>query len=95
MEQVFKSSYAHILSHWGLVPKGHALDLSLGTAGMMIYSIYFLYPILRIPNKHKFFMSMATGALVICTSRVCQPCFIVFVSCLQLVPVSRATSCTC
>ena len=31
--QVFKSSYSHILSHWGLVPKGHPLDLSLATSG--------------------------------------------------------------
>lgn len=30
--QVFKSEYAHILSHWGVVPKGHPADLSLAYA---------------------------------------------------------------
>ena len=31
--KVFESSYGHILSHWGLVPKGHMLDLSLASSG--------------------------------------------------------------
>ena len=31
--KVFESSYGHILSHWGLVPKGHPLDLSLAVSG--------------------------------------------------------------
>lgn len=30
--KVFKSEYAHILSHWGVVPKGHPADLSLAYA---------------------------------------------------------------
>merc|ERR1711939_865359 len=41
---VFKSSHAHILSHWGLVPKGHFLDLSLAASGIVVYSVYLLYP---------------------------------------------------
>lgn len=40
--KVLTSSYAHILSHWGLVPKGHPLDLSLATAGILLYATYFL-----------------------------------------------------
>ena len=39
---VFKSPYAHVLSHWGLVERGGALDLSLAVAGMALYSCYFL-----------------------------------------------------
>ena len=32
--KVLTSSYAHILSHWGLVPRGHILDLSLAGSGL-------------------------------------------------------------
>ena len=31
--KVFGSSYGHILSHWGILEKGHPLDLSLATTG--------------------------------------------------------------
>eukprot|EP01060_Flectonema_neradi_P019177 TRINITY_DN2618_c2_g2_i2.p1 TRINITY_DN2618_c2_g2~~TRINITY_DN2618_c2_g2_i2.p1 ORF type:complete len:187 (+),score=15.44 TRINITY_DN2618_c2_g2_i2:66-563(+) len=41
---VFSSPYAHILSLWGIVPKGHPLDLSLASAGLMNYGIYVMYP---------------------------------------------------
>ena len=41
---VFSSPYAHILSLWGIVPKGHPLDLSLASAGLVNYAIYALYP---------------------------------------------------
>merc|ERR1712166_1015256 len=30
---VFRSSYAHLVSHFGIVPPGHALDLSLAESG--------------------------------------------------------------
>jgi len=39
---VFKSSYSHLLSHWGLVEKGSPMDLSLASAGMILYAAYFL-----------------------------------------------------
>ena len=39
---VFKSSYAHLFSHWGLVPKGHPLDLSLAVLGLTLYGCYFV-----------------------------------------------------
>eukprot|EP00756_Hemistasia_phaeocysticola_P065474 Hpha_TRINITY_DN8579_c0_g1::TRINITY_DN8579_c0_g1_i2::g.146577::m.146577/K05357/VKORC1; vitamin-K-epoxide reductase (warfarin-sensitive) len=41
---VFSSPYAHPLSAWGLVPKGHALDLGLASAGLLNYLVYVLYP---------------------------------------------------
>ena len=40
--QVFRSVYAHILSHWGLVQPGSPLDLSLAVAGLGLYSAYFI-----------------------------------------------------
>lgn len=40
--EVFRSEYAHPLSHWGLVPKGSDLDLGLASAGIILYSAYFL-----------------------------------------------------
>jgi hypothetical protein len=33
---VFKSSYSHIFSHFGLVPHGHDLDLSLAYVGIIL-----------------------------------------------------------
>ena len=39
-----RRSYAHLLSHWGLVPRGSALDLSLAVMGMANYSVYVLFP---------------------------------------------------
>jgi len=41
---VFSSEYAHLLSHWGLVEKGSALDLSLATLGAFNYGLYALFP---------------------------------------------------
>jgi len=41
---VFGSDYAHLLSHWGLVPKRSPLDLSLAAMGMANYGLYAAYP---------------------------------------------------
>jgi len=38
--KVFQSPYAHIASHWGLLPSGHPLDLSLALTGIILYSAY-------------------------------------------------------
>lgn len=35
--KVLGSSYAHILSHWGVVPRGSPLDLSNAVAGALFY----------------------------------------------------------
>merc|ERR1712216_463673 len=67
---VFKSSHAHILSHWGLVPKGSALDLSLASSGIIVYSVYLLYPtklFRMLPQPHKILMAFAIcGCLFSC-----------------------------
>ena len=59
---VFTSSYSHILSHWDIVPSGHVLDLSLAEAGFLLYTAYFLYPILTfIPARKTLLMAAATA----------------------------------
>ena len=40
--EVFKSKYARPLSNWGLVNEGSSLDIGLATAGIILYSAYFL-----------------------------------------------------
>merc|ERR1711998_269153 len=64
---VFKSEYAHIISHWGIVPKGSALDLSLASAGLGVYSVYLLYPtklFRMMPNPHNFLLFMSIGGCI-------------------------------
>lgn len=39
---VFTSSWAHVLSHLELLPKGHPLDISLAAIGLILYAIYFV-----------------------------------------------------
>lgn len=66
---VLKSPQAHILSHWGLVPSGHVLDLSLSEMGIMLYLTYFVAISLtfRIPFREKLFLASASaGALFSC-----------------------------
>ncbi|GBG32985.1 Vitamin K epoxide reductase complex subunit 1-like protein 1 [Hondaea fermentalgiana] len=62
---VLTSSHAHILSHWGIVPRGHVLDLSLATAGILLYSTYLLA--ISIPfsfplREHLFLAAAVSGA---------------------------------
>jgi len=61
--EVFKSPYAHPLSHWGLVAKGDSLDLGLATAGLMLYGAYLLAAFLwdAIPFHKQLFLTVATG----------------------------------
>mmetsp|Transcript_31278 Transcript_31278/g.51791 ORF Transcript_31278/g.51791 Transcript_31278/m.51791 type:complete len:161 (+) Transcript_31278:21-503(+) len=67
---VFKSSYSHVMSHWGLVPKGHPLDLSLAVVGMILYGAYFVAggPLWYvIPARATLFLSVASvGAAFSC-----------------------------
>lgn len=58
---VFSSSYAHVLSHWGIVPKGHALDLSLASAGLLLYCAYFLAISIprHFPLREELFLAVA------------------------------------
>ena len=62
---VFTSPYAHILSHWGLVPKGSALDLGLAEAGLSLYTGFLLYPILTfIPGRKYIVLAVSAGSVV-------------------------------
>jgi len=60
---VFKSSYGHILSHWGIVPKGSLLDLSLPILGLLLYGSYLCaISISRpFPFREELFLSAAIG----------------------------------
>merc|ERR1712070_1144349 len=61
---VFKSDHAHIPSYWGLVPKGSALDLSLASAGLIVYTLYLLYPtklFRALPSPHTILLLMSVG----------------------------------
>ena len=73
---VFKSSYAHLFSHWGLVPKGHPLDLSLAILGLTLYGCYFvagcLWPALPAGFRSKLF-------LVVAASGGCFSCYLLYV----------------
>mgnify|MGYP003885117789 FL=1 len=61
---VFRSKYAHILSHWGLVPEGSALDLGLATAGLSLYTGFLLYPILTcIPGRKTIVLAVSLGSI--------------------------------
>ena len=63
---VFSSSYAHPLSQWGIVPKGHALDLSLALMGILNYLVYTLYPtrlFKMLPVPHVFLFLMSIGGI--------------------------------
>eukprot|EP01059_Diplonema_ambulator_P023462 TRINITY_DN38980_c0_g1_i1.p1 TRINITY_DN38980_c0_g1~~TRINITY_DN38980_c0_g1_i1.p1 ORF type:complete len:182 (+),score=39.84 TRINITY_DN38980_c0_g1_i1:56-547(+) len=61
---VFSSEYAHILSLWGIVPKGSPLDLSLAVCGLLNYAVYCMYPtrlfgLLPKPHVLLLFISLA------------------------------------
>ena len=62
---VFKSSYAHLFSHWGLVPKGHFLDLSLAILGLTLYGAYFvaacLWAVIPSGLRSRLFLTAAVG----------------------------------
>merc|ERR1711907_796178 len=66
---VFRSSYSKLFSHWGVVPKGHMLDLSLAESGMIIYLVYALWPYWRkvVPSAEKLLLLMSLAG---CTMSV-------------------------
>ncbi|CAL1166002.1 unnamed protein product [Cladocopium goreaui] len=60
---VFKSSYGHILSHWGIVPKGSVLDLSLPILGLVLYGSYWCAISISspFPFREEIFLTAAIG----------------------------------
>eukprot|EP01062_Namystynia_karyoxenos_P062437 TRINITY_DN55318_c0_g1_i1.p1 TRINITY_DN55318_c0_g1~~TRINITY_DN55318_c0_g1_i1.p1 ORF type:complete len:189 (+),score=75.19 TRINITY_DN55318_c0_g1_i1:75-569(+) len=64
---VFQSAYAHPLSAWGILPKGHPLDLSLAVAGILNYLVYILYPtrlFRMLPRPESVLMLIASAGIV-------------------------------
>ena len=59
---VFSSEYAHPLSLWGLVAKGSDLDIGLASAGILLYSAYFLAASLWdfVPMRKQLFLTVAS-----------------------------------
>jgi uncharacterized membrane protein len=67
--EVFRSAYAHPLSLWGLVPKESDFDIGLASAGILLYSAYFLAACLWdiFPfRKHVFLTVASCGACFSC-----------------------------
>jgi len=62
--EVFKSAYAHPLSNWGLVEKGSDMDLGLASAGVLLYTAYFLAACLWdvMPFRKPLFLTVASGS---------------------------------
>lgn len=73
---VFKSAYAHPASHWGLVERGGALDLSLAVVGMLLYGAYFMAACLWLldlmPFRQPLFLAVAV-------SGACFSCYLLYV----------------
>uniref|UniRef100_A0A7S3K6R5 vitamin-K-epoxide reductase (warfarin-sensitive) n=1 Tax=Aureoumbra lagunensis TaxID=44058 RepID=A0A7S3K6R5_9STRA len=59
---VFGSEYAHLLSKWGLVAKGSALDFSLATMGAFNYSLYIFYPFWPRSTRATLLILLATAS---------------------------------
>ena len=85
---VFSSEYAHPLSKWGLVPKGHALDLGLAAAGMILYGAYFLAACLWevMPARKPLFLTVASGSALF-------SCYLLYV--LKFILGDFCIVCTC
>ena len=62
-------SYAHLLSHWGLVEEGSPLDLSLAVMGTANYGLYVLFP---------WGLSAGTAAQLLLTVASASACFSVY-----------------
>merc|ERR1712216_397705 len=72
----FRSSYAHLVSHFGLVPQGHMLDLSLAESGMIVYAVYCLYPTF----VFKRFVPYPQHVLLLMScAGCCMSCFLLYV----------------
>jgi vitamin-K-epoxide reductase (warfarin-sensitive) len=74
--EVFKSAYAHPLSHWGLVPKDSDLDLGLAAAGILLYSAYFvaacLWDVIPAGFRKTLFLTVAVAG-------GCFSCYLLYV----------------
>lgn len=58
--KVLTSSYGHILSHWGLVPKDSPLDLANASLGSVYYAIMLFSPLF--PKEFVMFLSLVSVA---------------------------------
>lgn len=61
--KVLSSSYARILSHYNLVPRGSALDLSNALLGAVFYAGALVHDALPLPGKRVLMLTAAVGSL--------------------------------
>ena len=62
--KVFSSSYAHILSHFGIVEAGSDWDLGLPWFGLAYFLVCLSFPVVRkINGAHNFFMLVGVAAV--------------------------------
>mmetsp|Transcript_95277 Transcript_95277/g.254798 ORF Transcript_95277/g.254798 Transcript_95277/m.254798 type:complete len:160 (+) Transcript_95277:65-544(+) len=64
--KVFKTPYAHILSHWGIVPPGHTLDWSLPQLALVYFAVILLYPAVRRISPTAKQLYFGVGCLAVC-----------------------------
>jgi uncharacterized membrane protein len=60
---VFSSSYARVLSHWGLVAPGSALDVSNAALGLAFYVAALLHDQLGVPHHALVLLAASLGSL--------------------------------
>ncbi|OWZ12334.1 putative membrane protein [Phytophthora megakarya] len=64
--QVLTSEYSRLLSLWGLVEKNSTLDVSNAHLGVLAYSLFMLYPIVRkMPYHAQFYTAVSFCATVV------------------------------
>lgn len=61
--KVLGSSYAHILSHFKLVPRGSSLDISNALLGAAFYIYAMLHNVLPLPARRQLFFAASIGSL--------------------------------
>lgn len=59
------SEYSSLLSHLGLVEKHSVLDVSNAHLGVLAYSLFVLYPVLRkVPYHAQFYLAVSSCGAV-------------------------------
>ncbi|KAG6580387.1 vitamin K epoxide reductase complex subunit 1 [Phytophthora cinnamomi] len=64
--EVLTSEYSSLLSYWGLVRKHSVLDVSNAHLGVLAYSLFMLYPVVRkVPYHAQFYLAVSIGAAAV------------------------------
>ncbi|KAG1688780.1 hypothetical protein DVH05_003090 [Phytophthora capsici] len=65
--EVLTSEFSSLLSYWGLVKEDSILDLSNAHLGILVYSLYMLFPLVRkvVPYHAEFYAVVSCCATVV------------------------------